>query len=942
MKKINNSGSKQLRKKAEGQLKSKSPKIVLPSSEADVLKLIHELEVHQIELEMQNDELALSKNAAEIATAKYLELYDFAPAGYFTLSKDGKIIELNLSGAAMLKKARSLLINNQFGFFISDDTKQTFNLFLERVFSSKVKESCEVKIIANCDISTYALLTGVTNENEEHCLLTAVDITERKQVEIELLKSEQTLTSIYDTTGDAIFHLAVEADGVYRFNSINRSFCKVTGLSQGQVVGRLVNEVIPQPALKMVLEFYKQAIAEKRIIRWEETSEYPAGLLTGLASVTPVFDEKGRCVNLVGSVHDITQRKITENKLLESERFLRETQIIAKLGTYSLDITTGRWESSEILDTIFGIDSNFEKSVEGWVSIIHPEWREIMNDYFLQEVVGKKSNFDKEYKIIRQNDKAECWVHGVGGLKYDDNNQPIAMVGTIRDITKRKLGQEAIRESQILYHDLVETSQDLIWQCDNEGRYTYLNPAWEQTFGYKVEEMLGRKFTDFQTPERAAIDSNEFSRLLQGTMVKGFETIHIGKTGKDIHLVFNAKYVTDSKNKIIGIRGSAYDITKQKLAEKFLRESEEKYRLLVTNIKDVIYSIDVDTNEYSYLSPSFEKITGYSMEDIQKMGGRTSFLGKIITKTKVFEWDNYKIKLDEDQLEGDYTQEAWWLCKDGSYKCLRDHWIPIFENGKLVSTYGVLTDYTKRRLAEERLKVNEAILKKNNADKDLFISILAHDLKNPFNSMLGFLDLLTENYREYDTEKIETHLDIINSSAKRIFNLLESILLWARSQSGKMPYEPKNLCFNAICNEVISDLKLSADVKNLTIRCLSKDELNVFADIDMLKIVLRNLISNAIKFSYPGGKIEIITEHADSKLIVSVSDNGIGIAPDRLSTLFDITQVQSTKGTSNECGTGLGLLLCKEFIEKHGGKIWAESEMGKYSKFNFIIPLKIK
>jgi PAS domain S-box-containing protein len=895
--------------------------------------------VHQIDLEMQNDELALSKNAAEIATGKYLELYDFAPIGYFILTKDGNIIELNLSGADMLKKVRSQLIDNQFDFYVSTETKANFNLFLKRVFGSNAKESCEVKIIANCDISSYVLLTGVTNENGEYCLLTAVDISERKQVELELMKSKQTLSNIYDTIGDAVFHLEVESEDVYRFTSINRAFSKVTGLKAEQVVGKLVNVVIPQPALTLVLEKYKQAILEKRVIRWEEASEYPTGLLTGLVSVTPVFDENGHCINLVGSVHDITQRKITEDRLLESEIFLRETQIIAKLGTYSLDINSGRWQSSEILDTIFGIDSNYEKSVEGWVSIIHPEWREIMNDYLLNEVIGKKSNFDKEYKIIRQNDKAECWVHGIGGLKYDDNNQPVTMVGTIRDITQRKIGQEAIRESRSLYYDLVETSQDLIWQCDNEGRYTYLNPAWEQTFGYKLDEMLCKKFTDFQCPERAANDLKVFSKLMKGNVLKGHETVHIGKMGNDIHLVFNAKYITDSKNKIIGTRGSAYDITKQKQAEKFLRESEEKYRLLVTNIKDVIYSVDVETKEYSYLSPSFEKITGYSMEDILKMGGRTTFLEKVITKTKIFEWENYRSELSDEQLDSEYMQESWWLCKDGSYKCLRDQWIPIFENGKLISTYGVLADFTMRRLAEEKLRVKESILKKINADKDLFISILAHDLKNPFNSMLGFLDLLTENYREYDTEKIEAQLDIINSSAKRIFNLLESILMWARSQSGKIPYHPRSVNFTITCNEVLSDLKVSLDAKKLTINYLSKDELSVLADIDMLKTVMRNLISNAIKFSYPGGKIDIFAEHSDSMILVSVFDNGIGIAPERLDTLFDISKVQSTKGTSNECGTGLGLLICKEFIEKHGGKIWVESEMGKHSKFNFSIPL---
>lgn len=143
----------------------------------------------------------------------------------------------------------------------------------------------------------------------------------------------------------------------------------------------------------------------------------------------------------------------------------------------------------------------------------------------------------------------------------------------------QKLVQEELKKSKALYQDLVETSQDLIWQCDAEGRYTYLNPAWEETFGYKVEEMLGRRFSDFQPPEYAERDLKEFSRLMQGNFIKGYETVHLGKDGRKIHLVFTAKFLRDRDGNIAGTLGSAHDITERKQGE-FERER------LLTEITD--------------------------------------------------------------------------------------------------------------------------------------------------------------------------------------------------------------------------------------------------------------------------------------------------------------------------------------------------------------------
>jgi len=183
-----------LRQKAEYLLKKKSLKTSSPLSEIETQRLIHELEVHQIELEMQNDELMLASSAAQEAAKKYSELYDFAPSGFFTLSKEGKVIELNLSGAKMLGKEHWRLKNSQFGFFVSNDTKPIFNCFLEKVFNSKVKNSCEVILSVNDNIPMYVQLTGIAIKNGEQCLLTIIEITELKQAEQALIIANKELT----------------------------------------------------------------------------------------------------------------------------------------------------------------------------------------------------------------------------------------------------------------------------------------------------------------------------------------------------------------------------------------------------------------------------------------------------------------------------------------------------------------------------------------------------------------------------------------------------------------------------------------------------------------------------------------------------------------------------------------------------------------------------
>lgn len=242
---------------------------------------------------------------------------------------------------------------------------------------------------------------------------------------------------------------------------------------------------------------------------------------------------------------------------------------------------------------------------------------------------------------------------------------------------------------------------------------------------------------------------------------------------------------------------------------------------------------------------------------------------------------------------------------------------------------------SKKREKQIQLLNNQ--LEKYNSDKDRFISILAHDLKSPFSALQGFIDLLYFHHHEYSAEKIYSFIGNIRGSIIYTSQLLDDILLWARAQSGKMPFNPEVYDLSLICKDVIDGLKLNAEVKNIHIQNRINIPICVVVDKNMIHTVLRNLLSNAIKFTKNGGCVEIFHDQNKDEIKITVADNGIGIEPEMVDQLFHQLHIYTTAGTDNEKGTGFGLILCKEFINKHKGEIWVTSQLGVGSSFSFTI-----
>jgi len=258
----------------------------------------------------------------------------------------------------------------------------------------------------------------------------------------------------------------------------------------------------------------------------------------------------------------------------------------------------------------------------------------------------------------------------------------------------------------------------------------------------------------------------------------------------------------------------------------------------------------------------------------------------------------------------------------------------------IIATIAQGQSITKRKQAERALRESEKQLRELNATKDKFFSIIAHDLKSPFNSIIGFSNLLAEQMKEKNYEGIEKYAEIIQHSAMKALDLLLNLLEWSRSQTGRMEFHPEFCELVSNIKEVTELLNDAAHQKSITISRHLPHNLPVFADTAMISTILRNLISNAIKFTPSGGTIDIYATSDRNNVEIKVSDNGVGMDEKIINRLFKIEENVTSIGTANEKGTGLGLILCHEFVEKHGGKIWVESKPGKGSAFYFTLPMR--
>ncbi len=456
-----------------------------------------------------------------------------------------------------------------------------------------------------------------------------------------------------------------------------------------------------------------------------------------------------------------------------------------------------------------------------------------------------------------------------------------------------------------------------------------INDTFQRMTGFDQEDVVGYTTLKLCFWENSNDRSGVLKELADGNEVRGREFNFLKKNGDRFTGLYTAQIIMIDDEKCL--LSSINNISIRKKAEEELKASEEKFRSLFSSMSEgfalheVIFDAHRNPVDYMILevNQAFEKMVGI---ELKKAKG---YLATVV----------YGVPT------APYLEIYAEVAATGKPQSFRSFFSPFnkYYDILVYSPYKdffatVFSDITEQQKAEESLMNNEARLIHLNATKDKFFSIIAHDLKSPFNSILGFSKLLVESVRSNDYAHVEQYATIIEKSTQRTMELLMNLLEWSRSQTGKMEYLPEYLEINSIVNEVLELFEQSALQKNITIYKEPFPFTTLWADKILLSTILRNLISNAIKFTHTGGEIHLSGKVEQDMIEICMRDNGVGIKKEDLKKLFLIEENFTSKGTLNEQGTGLGLILCKEFVEKQGGKIRVESIYGQGSTFYITLP----
>ena len=1011
MKKDNKSEAAILREKAEELLKKKlsktaeqiseteikkSVKSVSKLSEADTLKLINELEVHQVELELQNQELLEAKEQVEIVSEKYTDLYDFAPTGYFTLSNEGEIIQSNLSGAKMLGKERSHLKNKKIRFFVSEETRQVFNDFLRKVFESRIEESCDIALSTDDNLPTYVHITGIATENKEQCLVTAVDITERKRAEKEIhdlnanleLKIEERTTQLSETNE----HL------------------------QKEIEERRQREEFEKKLLQLSLQ-----------LTGISGSEVSAGLDLALSNIGSFLNadrayifEFNPAENTMSNTYEWCnegiQPEIVNNQNIHCKNFPERMKILHRHENIiipSVKALPDSWKAErEFLEpqgiqSVIAIPILIENNLIGFVGL---------------DSVSKERKYDiSEINILK------LWSNLLTGLI---NNKRIEK---FLDLTRRN------------YETFFNTIDDFLFVLDDQGNVIHTNSTVVQRLGYTTEELTGKSVLMVHPSERRDEAGRIVSEMLAGTA--DFCPVPlITKTGDYIPVETRVRNgIWDGRPAIFGV---SKDVSKIKLSEeKFSRAFHSNSSLMaITGSENGIF-IDVNETFLKTLGYTRDEVIGKSSSELKLFSDsetRDTITEKLKQNIPVREVETEVTKKDGSLLVGlfsaDYINIGNDLClltvlvditerklaekmlsdiieknpmsiqivdKEGftikvnpahtklfgavppsdisvfdffrhkdkeSEKlislaksgevvhqpelyfnahddisselpditvCLRAVIFPLFDSKGKPERFVIMHEnITERKRAEEEIREARNEADKANLAKSEFLSRMSHELRTPMNSILGFAQLM--NMGEL-TDSNRNGINHILNSGKHLLNLINEVLNISRIESGLIPLSPESVQLNGVIMEMLDVVHPNAVKRNLTLELTDSpsNSLSVIADPLRLKQVILNLINNAVKYNHEGGSVIIKTELRQNKVLpdsgissvrISVSDTGFGISPDDIPKLFLPFERFGSAKTETE-GTGLGLPIVKRLMDAMGGTYGVESTPGEGSTF---------
>lgn len=503
--------------------------------------------------------------------------------------------------------------------------------------------------------------------------------------------------------------------------------------------------------------------------------------------------------------------------------------------------------------------------------------------------------------------------------------------GIFKDITEQIKNEEIISKTEEKYRLLVETMNEGLLIINTTADIVYVNLKFQEILKTPSNDLIGQNVSKYLCPESLPLVLQEFEKRKMG--LKGnYEAQLQLNIHEIIPIQIASSPIFDEKGNFEGAVALITDLTERKKTELALVKSEARFRKIMEFLPDIVSILNKD-GQLVYNSPASSRIHGYSSKEFENL--KTMDLVHPDDLKGFIEAFSKVLKFPDDITSKQYRYRN----KDGSYTWMEAMATNNLKDPTLEGIITVSRDITERKVAEEKINKMLEELSDANLMKDRFFSIIAHDLINPFNSLLGLSQLLSKNADKYEPEKIKHFSNMIHESAKNGYKLLENLLDWSRTQTNRFEFDPYFYPLGELIDESIEIIEGQLLTKEMQIIKNFDPFTSVYTDKNVINTILRNLISNAIKFSPIGSKIEISSYFDPKYCIVSIRDYGTGIPENKIHKLFQLNSNYSTAGTLNEKGTGLGLILCKEFVEKQEGQIWVESKINEGSIFHFSIPL---
>jgi len=480
-----------------------------------------------------------------------------------------------------------------------------------------------------------------------------------------------------------------------------------------------------------------------------------------------------------------------------------------------------------------------------------------------------------------------------------------------------------------IFRNLFEQSTVGMSITSLDGRL-HANAAYCEMLGYSREEIMDRAWADFTHPDDIDLNNRLISNLLtEGRQSVRWEKRYLHKDGSIIWVDIHTFLFRDANGNPLHFITTVNDITKRRIYEEALSRSELRYRTLISEMNEGIAILDVN-GFFLFANEAAETI--FSVE-------KGSLIGTEARKTfgsPLFDSIEQEILKSEESRERTFEYRI--KPTDGNEKVVSVSVASGFDHPNRSEKLVLLRDITTWKQAEKEILLQNEKLQQSNAEKDKFFAILAHDLRSPLSSFLGLAEVMSEDINTMTMSEIEEISKSLYLSATNLYQLLENLLEWSILQRGALKYMPEPTSLSRIVLRSIEPLQEAARRKNIDLKLNLDKSMNVTCDLKMTETIFRNLISNAFKYTNPGGTVEVSAkELAGDETEILISDTGIGMSSELQAKLFKVNEQVSRKGTEGESSSGLGLLICKEFAERQEGRLWAESEENQGSTFHFTL-----